>query len=431
MESKRVHLELSEFETSLFSLVRSAIEQSPKLVTVRVAGGWVRDKLLGIQSNDIDLVVDSISGEEFGEALASVEASIKILVNPEQSSHIRSIRILIQGNEIDCTQLRKERYGNLRIPDWVGVGTLEDDARRRDFTVNALYWNIMEETVEDVVGGLKDLECKVIRVLGNPSQSLREDPLRILRAIRFAHRLGFKLEDSLAIECSKVDQEWVKVSRERIGDELWKMLCHGPSAIQMLADTCVFTRVFGSQWDQPRIQNSALVSSSMKCPEDTLAAVVLHSHDHMMDILEGLRLTARITDRVIKVANAANQIICLTDTTSIVDCWDSNILGMGRVMYECKEVGVWESVCLLVAAYFSVQGIPSVYDTLVAWTNRVGLHDIRQWRPTLNGKQIMSCFGVKGPTVGKLMDGQLSFRILHPNGSTEQLNEYLLALLVA
>ena len=202
---------------------------------VRCAGGWVRDKLLGLDSCDVDFAVDNMKGTEFALGLKDflVESGFKvssigsIKFNPEQSKHLETATFHVDGLSIDCNSLRTDTYANnSRVPE-IRVGTPLEDALRRDFTMNALFYNINTMQIEDLLAtGLDDLRNGLIRTPLKPLQTFLDDPLRILRAIRFAARFGFTLDDELqeAASAEVVKNVFTKVSRERFGIELYKML---------------------------------------------------------------------------------------------------------------------------------------------------------------------------------------------------------------
>lgn len=210
---------------------------------LRFTGGWVRDKLLGVGSQDIDIGIDSLTGYKFGtlmnQYLEQPEAQeryptsklgklAKIAANPEKSKHLETVTTKILGLEIDLVNLRKETYTEDSRNPQMEFGTPEDDALRRDATVNALFYNLDKDEVEDFTGrGLADMERRVIKTPLSPHQTFKDDPLRVLRAIRFASRLGYQIdeEDEHTMSDSDIrDALKLKISRERVGIELTKML---------------------------------------------------------------------------------------------------------------------------------------------------------------------------------------------------------------
>ena len=156
----------------------------------------------------------------------------------------------VLGVEVDFVNLRSETYAqDSRIPT-AEFGTPEEDALRRDFTINSLFYNVNASSVEDFSGrGLEDLRQGVIRTPLAPQETLLDDPLRALRAVRFASRYGFTLDAPLAEAAASETVRRAlasKVSRERVGQELRGML-DGPDplgALELLRDLLLYEIVF-------------------------------------------------------------------------------------------------------------------------------------------------------------------------------------------
>ena len=206
---------LTQQERELFAeLLDSSKQAGLATTTLRCAGGWVRDKLMGRESLDIDIALDNMMGKEFAERVNSyLESHGKethnvavIMSNPDQSKHLETARMKIRGLWIDLVNLRSEEYAhNSRIPTMT-FGTPEQDAFRRDFTINSLFYNINTKEVEDYTGrGIDDMQLGVIRTPLPAKETFLDDPLRVLRAIRFASRFGFVLDESL-VEAASDDK---------------------------------------------------------------------------------------------------------------------------------------------------------------------------------------------------------------------------------
>ena len=152
----------------------------------------------------------------------------KIEANPEKSKHLETVTTKILGLDIDLVNLRKETYSEDSRNPQMEFGTPKEDALRRDATVNAMFYNLNARTIEDFTGkGHDDMKAKIIRTPLEPYQTFKDDPLRVLRLIRFASRLDYQI-DPPAMESMK-DPEikaalQAKISRERVGVELEKML---------------------------------------------------------------------------------------------------------------------------------------------------------------------------------------------------------------
>ncbi|KAG8417840.1 CCA tRNA nucleotidyltransferase, mitochondrial [Metarhizium acridum] len=235
-------------------------------VIVRWAGGWVRDKLLGIESHDIDVAINAMTGFDFAQRMreyCSTEKASRIHAikpddignlhniskNPDKSKHLETAMVRIFGLDLDLVNLRKETYAEDSRNPTVEFGTAEEDALRRDATINAFFYNIHTDEIEDFTGGMRDLTAKVLRTPLNPLETFKDDPLRVLRLVRFASRLGFSIEEETRKVMSHpevLDALQVKISRERVGTELEKMLKgNNPrSALELIDQLCLYHAVF-------------------------------------------------------------------------------------------------------------------------------------------------------------------------------------------
>ncbi|CAI4220223.1 unnamed protein product [Parascedosporium putredinis] len=184
---------------------------SPRPVHLRWAGGWVRDKLLGIETHDIDVAINCMTGEDFGRQLGQfcdLPSTIEkyaitkkdlgnlhtIKANPAKSKNLATATCRLFGAEVDFVNLRKEVYTEKSRNPEIEFGSPQEDALRRDATVNALFYNLHTSQVEDFTSGISDMKAKLIRTPLEPFQTFMDDPLRVLRLVRFASRLGFAID---------------------------------------------------------------------------------------------------------------------------------------------------------------------------------------------------------------------------------------------
>ncbi|ODV67085.1 hypothetical protein HYPBUDRAFT_153014 [Hyphopichia burtonii NRRL Y-1933] len=209
-----------------------------KKLELRITGGWVRDKLLGKESHDIDIAINFLSGEEFASLLydylvehypeLELKGLHKIKKNPEKSKHLETCTTKLYGLDIDFVNLRNEQYtSESRVPI-IECGTAEEDALRRDATLNALFYNLNKNIIEDFTGkGLEDLHNGILRTPLQPLQTFLDDPLRVLRLIRFASKFDFTIEEETlnAMKSPELKSTLIhKISRERVGVEIEKVL---------------------------------------------------------------------------------------------------------------------------------------------------------------------------------------------------------------
>ncbi len=195
------------------------------------AGGCVRDELLGRTPDDYD-VVTTATPEAISELFRGRTSHV--------GAHFGVVIVRERGVMVEVATFRTDgSYTDRRRPDAVVFSTPEQDARRRDFTVNALFLDplgtpnlprAMGEVI-DHVGGIEDLRARVIRAVGDPHARLAEDHLRALRAARLAAKLSFTVEPTTAAAIRQHASELSGVSRERIGEEIRMMLSHPSRAM--------------------------------------------------------------------------------------------------------------------------------------------------------------------------------------------------------
>ncbi|KAJ3509154.1 hypothetical protein NM208_g15707 [Fusarium decemcellulare] len=224
-------------------------ELATKELEIWITGGWVRDRLLGIACSDLDIALSTMTGVQFGnlltEFLKQNEASYRQRAldlgvefnefngfhttrkNLDKSKKLETAVGRIFGLDLDLVNLRKEVYdSDCRTPE-MEFGTAEEDAFRRDATVNALFFDLENKKVVDFTRkGLDDLSAGIMRTPLKPKQTFLDDPLRLLRLIRIGSKLGFTF-DATTLDCMRDHKVHValdeKVSRERVGIEVFKM----------------------------------------------------------------------------------------------------------------------------------------------------------------------------------------------------------------
>jgi poly(A) polymerase len=202
------------------SIVRSLQEAGYQAYLV---GGCVRDMLLGREPADYDVATDATPDQVmriFPETYA-VGAKFGVVLVPSAGAN--------ENEVVEVATFRSDiGYSDGRHPDQVRYSkNPEEDVERRDFTINGLLLNPINHEVLDFVGGRKDLESHTIRAIGEPERRFTEDKLRMLRAVRFAARFGYTIEPVTFAAIQKLASQIHQVSRERVRDELTKMLTEG------------------------------------------------------------------------------------------------------------------------------------------------------------------------------------------------------------
>ena len=193
------------------------------------AGGCVRDMLMGIVPEDYDIATDAQPDDIINIFKRTVPIGL----------HFGVVLVMENDFEFEVATFRSDgTYSDGRHPDTVTFCDARGDALRRDFTINGMFYDPIEDKHFDYVGGEDDLKAGLIRAIGNPFERFDEDRLRMIRAVRFACRFDFKIEDQTAEAIKKFHDKILTVSRERIRDELRKTLT-GPNpdmSIKMLDD---------------------------------------------------------------------------------------------------------------------------------------------------------------------------------------------------
>src|SRR6202158_4787344 len=186
-----------------------------------VVGGYVRDKMLGRPHPNPDVVVEG------GDALKLAErfAGLAEAPPPVPFERFGTAQVALPGHLVEFVTARSESYApDSRKPD-VRPATLEEDLRRRDFTINTLLMDL-DGKVHDLLGGRKDLEARILRTPTDPLRTFADDPLRMLRAVRFASELGFELAPDIVPAMREMKSRLAPpvISVERTADELRRML---------------------------------------------------------------------------------------------------------------------------------------------------------------------------------------------------------------
>lgn len=186
------------------------------------AGGCVRDLLRGVDPHDYDVATDATPEQ------------VRAVFGPGRSKAVgESFGVVIvlgkrgSGDAVEVATFRRDaEYLDGRRPSRVEFCSAEEDARRRDFTVNGMFYNPIEQKVLDYVGGEADLANRLIRAIGSPYERMKEDKLRVLRAVRFTSILDYQLDPKTADAIRSLAGNIVQVSAERIAQELRKILAH-------------------------------------------------------------------------------------------------------------------------------------------------------------------------------------------------------------
>ena len=205
--------------------------------TALFAGGCVRDRLLERQAKDYDVVTDAVPEQ--------VSACFRRTL--EIGAQFGVVVVLIGSEQVEVATFRTEGgYQDGRHPSHVEFASMKEDASRRDFTVNGMFYDPIDEKVLDFVEGQQDLQKRILRTIGDPNERFSEDYLRMLRAIRFAVKLGFEIEPATWASVQAHAAKITGISFERILMELEQVLPHPNRAagVRLLMDSNLAKAIF-------------------------------------------------------------------------------------------------------------------------------------------------------------------------------------------
>ncbi|PYI33991.1 ATP :tRNA-specific tRNA nucleotidyltransferase [Aspergillus indologenus CBS 114.80] len=467
---------------------------------LRFTGGWVRDKLLGVDSQDIDVGINNMTGYQFGLLLKEymdipgnldkyrknhasgdlgkeLVSLHKIEANPEKSKHLETVTTNIFGFDVDLVNLRKETYtADSRNPQ-MEFGTAEEDALRRDATINALFYNLNESKVEDLTRrGLQDMQDRIIRTPLEPYQTFQDDPLRVLRLIRFASRLGYIIhpETEAAMQNALIGEALkLKISRERVLKELEKML-YGPDprgALHIIDRLGLYPTIFANFQDDATVETSSwpfayntverLIRPNDVDPRETVEQVRSFlirdkQEEFYAWMLSAMAPWSKVPSRPAKgkgrppppraaeVAKeslrADNKVISVVGDAAaswqlIIQAKNSILEGTvsGTAMEVRRHVGLhirsWKKdwrLCIVQAILQEVMSgrkydlVVEEYARFIAYIREQNLQDVYDLKPLVNGDQVMKTMGgKKGPWLAKALQMVVEWQLVHPE-STDQ-----------
>ncbi|ELR8701989.1 polynucleotide adenylyltransferase PcnB [Vibrio vulnificus] len=247
-----------------------------------LVGGGVRDLLLGQSPKDFDIATNATP-----EQLKQLFRNCRLIGRRFRLAHIMFGREIIEvatfrGHHQDAnSQISQQSKEGMLLRDNV-YGTIDEDAERRDFTINAMYYNIADYSIHDYAGGVEDLEDRLVRLIGDPETRYREDPVRMLRAIRFAAKLDFDIEEDTAAPIEEMAYLLRDIPAARLYEESLKLLQsgHGLETYHLMREYNLFQQMF------PAI--SAYFTEDYSSKTERMLDLVLDSTDIRVE--EGKRI---------------------------------------------------------------------------------------------------------------------------------------------
>ena len=243
------------------------LSEGSDVTTTRIAGGAVRDMLLGVAPKDWDMASTLLPAAVMDKAM-----SAGYTVIPTGLQH-GTVTVVVEGMPLEVTTLRADVDTDGRHADVEFITDWKEDAKRRDLTMNALFMDV-DGIIFDYVGGVDDLKAGVVKFVGDPAERIQEDYLRILRYFRFVGRIGVTVTnyDSKALSAiRRLSPNLNKISGERVWMEMGKILSSDLGVLDHMVSTGVLSAI---GIDEPDLEAAACVSTMGGKPETVLAALV-------------------------------------------------------------------------------------------------------------------------------------------------------------
>lgn len=264
-----------------------------------IVGGCLRDFLLGKEPGDYDMATSALP-----EKTMEIFSDERLITNGLKHG---TVTVIMDSHPVEITTFRVDgEYTDSRHPDAVRfTASIEDDLARRDFTVNAMAYN-RERGLIDPFGGQKDLENRILRAVGEPSQRFEEDALRIMRAFRFAAQLDFEIDGATLDGAKKCRSGLANIARERIGVEFVKLVT-SPSPAQSLSRMLTL-EIMPFVCNGIVINEKILENIALMPPDPTARLGFLLSGtpaDTARTILRELRVSGKILSGAVAVAEGS------------------------------------------------------------------------------------------------------------------------------
>lgn len=353
-----------------------------------LAGGCVRDMLLGQAAKDYDVATDA----QPADVMRLFHRTLKV------GAKFGVVIVLIRRQQVEVATFRSEAgYEDGRHPTEVRFTSAAEDASRRDFTINGMFYDPLNDRVLDYVEGQADLQRRIIRTIGNPEERFGEDYLRMLRAIRFSTRLGFAIEPETYAAVGRNASKIARISGERIAVELEGMLVHPNRAAgaAMLIETGLAEAVFPGFSDTPAQQALSVLGRlrrNVDFPLALAAFFVGYPADFAMARCEILKLSNKQTKHIE---------FLLTNRGGLLD----SAMSLAQLKKFLAEPGfrdLYELERAIQKAAASQAGLAQ----LVSLRKRIrDLGDVEvKPKPLLNGHDLMRLGAVPGPALGQLAE---------------------------
>lgn len=434
---------------------------------VYTVGGCVRDELMGGEIKDIDLCVSLPSGGiRFAEWLRDNGYTMKgVTVYPNYGTAMLHLKAFPHV-ELEFVQTRKEKYidHSCRNPE-TAFGSIEDDCMRRDLTINALYTNVSTDEIVDITGkGVQDIKDHIIRTPNEPDVIYDDDPLRILRCIRFASRYGWEIEKDTYEGMVRNVHRLAIITKERVKDELDKMLtCQHPvMAMELLRKSGAMHYVipeleetydmtqneyhFGTVWEHTMAVMEHLKSNRL----ELRMAALLHDigkvrvrtvEDGRVHFLKHELASADMTNMILRTLRYSNDFInevqFLVRNHMVCKTWGDEcehikLKKLRKLQYECGTEERFRNFMLLIDAdnnaHAADRCMPRQVELILQRTEQMKAEGTAMfgYKLPITGKDVIEIKGIgPGPAVRDCLDYLLKLAFVNPQREKEEMIKHL------
>lgn len=388
---------------------------------VFTVGGCERDRILGNPIKDVDIVIDLPNGGiEFANWLNDNNYTNGSVVVYEHYGTAMFRLSEIPDDIIEAVQTRRECYRNMesRNPE-TAFGTIMEDCSRRDFTINAIYRNISTGEVLDLTYcGQNDLSVGLIRTCGEPDIIFNEDPLRILRAIRFKCRLNFNIDEETYDGMVKNVDRLSIISRERITDEFSKMIqsTHAKDAITSIIEIGGIKHVIPCDLSEDEIIKRLYHNDSLSSIDNVSSSLAVRLSRVFVEF--GLDKTEEILKNM-KYSNDIIKDVLWYKKHNNIDSVKT-MHGLRKLLYECGDV----------YHFINVLGVYEFYGINKYKTYSLALRNIGNtmfnYKLPLNGNDIMEVLNISGgPIIKKIMNDLMDIAFINPDITKDDCIKYV------
>jgi poly(A) polymerase len=383
-------------EKAAEELLSNLVKKSPFKGKVHIAGGYVRDELMGLDPKDIDLVIEMPDGgikfaEWVTKKLGIYRKGSNPVIFPKFGTAKFDLRgvmhksVDLTGIEVECVMTRQEKYTRGSRKPMVSAGSLKDDAERRDFTVNSMMKDLTTGEILDLTGmGKSDLKKGIVRTALDPNIIFQEDPLRMLRAVRFTMKYNWKLPMFMIRALKKNATQIKNISMERVQEELNKMFkTDSPHrAIKLIQNVGIGQYIFKGL----KVNNDTYkyLANSEKDIAVRLSALMYNASP---ELAEKLTRDLKYENEIVR------KVVAAVSNKDIIQTTDSELRNF---MFTNKNAKYIDTILgLLDAMKLNTSGLKS----------RIKSLSKMKGKPPIQGKDLIKMGMKQGPEMGKVLKG--------------------------